>query len=147
MTKSCLSLPLNTFYSLLTCKPAYGWHMLGWQPLAGTGALRAPQRPFGSIIRILWRNHTPSIIYGCYKNEHPIHNLLNLINISQLTASLPRIMYLKSAKSWQKLYLRQISLCLKHTFYSSPESFTQLLVVMVVTFKMSAPVFKALSIN
>ena len=34
-----------------------------WLNLAGTRALQAPQRPFGPILRILWQNHTPSIIY------------------------------------------------------------------------------------
>ena len=37
----------------LACKLAYGRLMLGYQPSAGTGALRAPQRPFGPILRIL----------------------------------------------------------------------------------------------
>ena len=36
---------------------------------AGTRALRAPQRPFGPILRILWwtntHTHTPSILYRC----------------------------------------------------------------------------------
>ena len=37
------------FYDLdkLACMPVYGWHMLVCQPSAGTGALRAPQRPLG----------------------------------------------------------------------------------------------------
>ena len=34
-------------------KPAYGQHMLG--------ALWAPQRPFGRILRIFWRNHTHTL--------------------------------------------------------------------------------------
>ena len=36
----------------LACKQAYGRPMLGCQPLAGTAALRAPQRPFGPILKI-----------------------------------------------------------------------------------------------
>ena len=32
--------------------------MLGCQPLACTGSLRTPQRPFGPILRTLWRTDT-----------------------------------------------------------------------------------------
>ena len=65
----------------LACKPAYGRHMLGCQHSAeergcqhsaeergcqhsaGTRDLRAPQRPFGPILRIVWRNHTWHSVY------------------------------------------------------------------------------------
>ena len=41
-------------FKRLACKLAYSQHMLGCQPSAGTGDLRAPQRPFKPILSILW---------------------------------------------------------------------------------------------